>query len=174
MPIPEAEPPAEPLFFEGGGQWRSVAYPALWCTAGGILELLTGQLHLWLWLGAAAVLCGFKALSVLAMREHKSVELTASELREGTELLALSEIAQIYPELDPQRAHDDPQQPWELARALGGSPTVPGRCEGVGLRLVDGRLVQAWARDTDRFRDQLEAATAAVATAAPRPDHSGQ
>jgi hypothetical protein len=47
---------------------------------------------------------------------------------------------------------------WQSARALGEMHGVPRRRKGIGLKLRDGRLVQAWARDHEDLRAKLTAA----------------
>ncbi|MFC3243088.1 hypothetical protein ACFOJ6_12855 [Gordonia humi] len=39
---------------------------------------------------------------------------------------------------------------------------MPRRRKGVGVKLSNGRLAQAWARDVDRFRTELTEAHLAV------------
>ncbi|MGV9679516.1 hypothetical protein ACWDSJ_29920 [Nocardia sp. NPDC003482] len=144
------------LFAEPGARWRSIAYGPLLCLVVLILELaLRAPVH---WFGlafCAVLLAGFVWLQVIAGRRHVSVELTGTTLREGTEVLPLRDIAEVLPERDPD-AWDD--EDWESARALGELTGVPRRRKGIGLKLRDGAIVQAWARDHHRLREELSAA----------------
>nr|WP_309241058.1 hypothetical protein [Nocardia sp. BSTN01] len=145
------------LFSEPGARWRTVAYGPLLCLLVLILELALrrGPVH---WFGlafCAILLAGFVTLQVVAGKRHVSVELTDSALREGTETLPLESIARVFPELD-EESWDD--EPWESARALGELTGVPRRRRGIGLKLRDGAMVQAWARDHQQLRAELSAA----------------
>lgn len=92
------------------------------------------------------------ALQVLGARRHTSVELTATRLRQGAEVIELATVTEVL-EPDP-----DGRAEWQMVRALGETPTVPRRRTGIGVRLDDGRTVQAWARDDEALRAALEAA----------------
>ncbi|WP_039802137.1 hypothetical protein [Nocardia araoensis] len=141
------------LFTEPGARWRAVAYGPILCGAVLVLELVTGgDVHWFALLFCAALIAGFVALQVVAGKRHVSVELTAHTLRSGTESLPLSSIAEVLPERD-ENSWDDEE--WETARALGELTGVPRRRTGIGLRLADGGLVQAWARDHKALRTAL-------------------
>ncbi len=144
-------------FAEPGARWRSVAYGPLLCLVILIVELIVrrGPVH---WFGlafCAALLAGFVSLQVVAGKRHVSVELTGTSLREGAETISLGAIATVFPEPD-EESWDD--EDWESARALGELTGVPRRRKGIGLKLRDGGLVQAWARDHRRLREELTAA----------------
>lgn len=148
--------PDSVLFSEPGARWRSVAYGPLLCLIVLILELILGRgpVH---WFGlafCAALLAGFVVLQVVAGKRHVSVELTETALREGTETLPLESIARVFPEHDEESWDEDP---WQSARALGELTGVPRRRTGIGLKLRDGAMVQAWARNHRELRAQLEA-----------------
>lgn len=144
------------LFAEPGGRWRSTVYGPLLCLTGALLELVLGIPVHWLtWLLVAVLLAGFATVQVLGARTHCVVELTTATLRQGTEELPVSDIAEVFD--DPGvRAWDDETFDWESARALGESIGVPRRRTGIGLKLIDGRLVQAWAQDDVALRTGLE------------------
>nr|WP_258081269.1 hypothetical protein [Nocardia nova] len=149
--------PDSVLFSEPGARWRTVAYGPLLCLLVLILELALrrGPVH---WFGlafCAILLAGFVTLQVVAGKRHVSVELTDSVLRQGTETLPVSSIARIFPEHDKESWDDDP---WQSARALGELTAVPRRRRGIGLKLRDGAMVQAWARDHQQLRARLSAA----------------
>lgn len=109
---------------------------------------------------------GFMAVQIKAARIHTSVELTTETLREGTEVIDVDQILEVFPEPEqPVRSRgpmqnwrvkdEPPPEPWQRARALGELSGVPRGRTGVGIRLDSGRVAQAWARDHERFRAEL-------------------
>ncbi|WP_072690746.1 hypothetical protein [Rhodococcus marinonascens] len=131
-----------------------VAFGPVFCLIALVVELLTGPVVHWFALPLFAVLLsGFIYVQMVAARRHASVELTSSSLRQGTEDLPIAEIVKIMPPADPEARV---QQPWETARTLGELSDVPRRRSGIGLRLSNGALVQAWAKDDEGLREQLE------------------
>ncbi|WP_280266431.1 hypothetical protein [Nocardia wallacei] len=167
----EAQTAPEALFAEPGARWRTVAYGPLLCLAilGLELGLRARDVH---WFGlafCAVLLAGFVTLQVVAGRRHVSVELTGTTLREGTETLPLNSIAEVFPEPD-EESWDEPD--WQSARALGELTGVPRRRKGIGLKLRDGGLVQAWARDHRGLRAALNEALERLPDAA-EPKASG-
>lgn len=149
--------PADVRFAEPGARWRAVAYGPLICLIVLILELALGHgpVHWFGLLFCAVLLAGFVSLQVVAGKRHVSVELTGTSLREGAETLELERIATVFPEHDEESWEDED---WQSARALGELAGVPRRRKGIGLKLRDGGLVQAWARDHRRLREELTAA----------------
>ena len=144
------------LFAEPGGRWRSVAFGPLFCLAGAVIEFALGVPVHWLaWVATAPLLAAATALHVLGARRHGAVELSTDRLRQGTEVLQVSDIELVFDEPG-ERAWDDPLFAWETSRALGESFSVPRQHTGVGLELTDGRLAQAWARDDSGLREALE------------------
>ncbi|MGQ4596922.1 hypothetical protein [Nocardia sp. R6R-6] len=144
------------LFAEPGARWRVVSYGPILCLAILVLEFVTGSsVHWFALLFCSALIAGFVALQVFAGKRHVSVELTPATLRSGTESLPLTSIAQVLPERDEQSFDDEL---WESARALGELTGVPRRRTGIGLRLADATLVQAWAKDHQALRAALTAA----------------
>ncbi|MFF3571702.1 hypothetical protein [Nocardia jiangxiensis] len=148
---------ADVRFAEPGARWRAVAYGPLICLIVLILELVLGHgpVHWFGLLFCAVLLAGFVSLQVVAGKRHVSVELTETSLREGAETLELERIATVLPEHDEESWEDED---WQSARALGELAGVPRRRKGIGLKLRDGSLVQAWARDHRRLREELTAA----------------
>ncbi|MEV4128306.1 hypothetical protein [Nocardia sp. NPDC049707] len=141
------------LFAEPGARWRSVAYGPLLCLVVLNLELVTAaQVHWFALVFCAALIAGFVVLQVIAGQRHVSVELTPATLREGTETLPLAAIDAVLPERD-EGSWDD--EDWESARSLGELSGIPRRRTGIGLRLVGGDTVQAWAKDHRRLRAAL-------------------
>ncbi|WP_216901732.1 hypothetical protein [Nocardia alni] len=152
----ETETTPAVLFAEPGARWRSVAYGPLLCLIVLILELVVGHgpVHWFALVFCAALLAGFVSLQVVAGKRHVSMELTRAHLRQGTETVPLRDIATVFPEPDDDNWDDED---WESARALGELHGVPRRRKAVGLKLRDGRLVQAWARDHKTLRAELAA-----------------
>lgn len=158
MAIPQygsvTEPAEPPVFEEPGARWRSIAFGPAFCLAALIIELFTGPVVHWFALSLFAVLLmGLLSVQVIAARTHASVSLTVTTLRQGTEDVPLDEIDAVLPDPDPD---DYDYEDWESARALGELMNVPRRRTGVGLRLVGGGLVRAWAKDASTLRHHLE------------------
>ncbi|MEU7630595.1 hypothetical protein AB0C34_11480 [Nocardia sp. NPDC049220] len=144
---------ATTLFAEPGAHWRAVSYGPVLCLGILLLELVAGSsVHWFALVFCAASIAGFVALQVVAGRRHVSVELTGTTLREGTESVLVSSIAEVFSEHDDDTWND---AEWESARALGELTGVPRRRTGIGLRLTDGTSVQAWAKDHKALRAAL-------------------
>lgn len=148
----------EVLFYEPGGSWWVAAIGPILIGAVLAMEISgPGQVHWWVLAIFGIILTGFSLVQVHAARTHVSVRLTETTLKQGTRRIPLADIATIYP------ANNSPEhQDWESARALGELPAVPRRRRGVGVKLADGTVTQAWARDVDRFRTELTQAHQAV------------
>ncbi len=157
--VPDApEGDGSVLFSEPGARWRVIAYGPILCLVVLIFELVSGSPAHWLTLAVSAlVLAGIVRVQVLAARRHVSVELTATTLRQGTEDVDLSEIVEVFPEPDEDRRDDEL---WESARALGELTDVPRGRRPIGLRLDNGMLVRAWAKNDEELRVQLTSALA--------------
>ncbi|WP_280370577.1 hypothetical protein [Nocardia wallacei] len=157
------------LFAEPGARWRTIAYGPVLCLIILLLEVGLGSRVHWFGLAfCAALLGGFVWLQVVAGRRHVSVELTGDTLRDGTETLPLRRIAAVLPEPDDESWDEED---WQSARALGELTGVPRRRKAIGLKLDDGSLVQAWARDHRRLRAEL---TTALQPADPEPDQGAK
>ncbi|MGB6246544.1 DUF3093 domain-containing protein [Gordonia sp. (in: high G+C Gram-positive bacteria)] len=157
----KSEPPVDPgetLLYEPGGSWWVVAI-------GPVLVLVTlameiagkGRIHWEVLTIFGVILTGFSVLQVIAARQHVSMHLTETTLREGTQTIEIADIVKIFP-----ASHGTETQDWESAPALGELHAVPRRRKGIGLRLANGSLVQAWARDVERLRTELTEAHLAV------------
>jgi hypothetical protein len=142
----------EPLFHEVGASWYWVlAGPIAAATMLGI-EVNAGKgPQLAIPAMFLVLVSGFLAVQVKAARIHKSVELTPETLREGNETIDVATIVRIFPE--PERGEEPPK--WQSARALGELTGVPRGCTGIGLKLAEGRTVQAWARRHAELRAAL-------------------
>ncbi|HEY5856414.1 MAG TPA: hypothetical protein VIW24_20865 [Aldersonia sp.] len=146
------------LYREPGGRWRALAYGPTLCLVVAVVEIVTGARVHWLVLPICAVLlAGATWVQIVAARRHVSVEVTTQALRNGTESLPLSDVAAV---LEPPDEHRRSVEPWETARTLGELADVPRRRTAVGLRLQDGSLVRAWARDDAALRQALATAVA--------------
>jgi len=146
------------LFDEPGGRWRTVAYGPVFCVVALVIELLTGPVVHWFALTLfSVILAGIVYAQVAAARRHVSVSLTGAILRQGAEEVPVADIVAVLPPAD---LYADEPQRWESARSLGELSGVPRRRKGIGLRLRNGSLVQAWARDDDGLRAALTEAVA--------------
>lgn len=156
--LPAPEERGEVLFRESGGSWFVVLIGPLLIAAVVAVEASgPGRVH-WPVLSIFfVVLTGFSALQVYAARQHVSVELTETTLRQGARTIPLSDIKAIHPE----NLGGDAMT-WESAPALGELSGVPRRRKGIGLTMTSGSLAQAWARDHQRFRQELTEAHLAV------------
>lgn len=140
-------------FTEPGGRWRTVAYGPALCLVLLLTELiLGGGVHVFGLALFAVLLAALVALPVAAARRHASVEVTDEVLRCGTETIPLADVAEVLPPADP--AVED-LEPWESARVVGDLSGVPRKRTPIGLRLSDGAVVRAWARDGDGLRAAL-------------------
>jgi hypothetical protein len=143
---------AEPVFHEAGASWY-------WLLAGPISAALMLYIEINAGIGPQllppafflVMVSGFLAVQVKAARIHTSVELTHDKLRHGTETIDVASIVRIFP--GPEPGAEPPK--WQSARALGELTGVPRRRTGIGLKLTDGRTVQAWARRHQELRAAL-------------------
>ena len=155
------------LFAEAGGSWWVVMIGPLLVIAVLVLEATgPGSVHWPVLMIFLVVLLGFSVVQVTAARRHVSVELTETTLRQGAKRIRLDEIEKIFPP-----NHDPTPQDWESAPALGELHGVPRRRKGVGVRLSSGALAQAWARDVEAFRSELNDAHTAVRLGLPPRGH---
>ncbi|HQV16758.1 MAG TPA: DUF3093 domain-containing protein [Gordonia sp. (in: high G+C Gram-positive bacteria)] len=162
-PLNEEKPAApvdegEVLFAEQGGSWWVVAIGPVMVGAVLAMEISgPGQVHWPVMSMFGLILVSFSLVQVYAARRHVSVCLTETTLRQGTRMLPLSEIKKIFP------PNESPEsKKWESAKALGELHGVPRRRKGIGVKLADGTLAQAWARDVETLRRELTEAVHAV------------
>lgn len=157
----DTEPPVDPgatLLYESGGSWWTVAIGPVLVLVILILEIIgKGRIHWEVLLIFGAILTGFAVLQKVAARQHVSMHLTETTLRQGMETVEIADIVKIFP-----ANNGSETQEWESAPALGELHGVPRRRKSVGVRLANGRLAQAWARDVDRLRTELTEAHLAV------------
>ncbi|TDD92813.1 hypothetical protein E1202_02250 [Saccharopolyspora karakumensis] len=133
------------LYSERGSSW----WPVLWGPAFGLLGLLAEQLTLgpqhvamWILVGLALAVCA--AIWVYGRRRLLAVRLTTSELVLGREAVAVEKIADVSDVGAPVGA-----------RVLGGSWTVPKGTGEIPLRLTDGTVVLAWAKEHEELSAEL-------------------
>lgn len=146
----------ERLFYEQGASWY-------WLLAGpisGITMLLIqlkggGGVQLFVPSVFFVLVTGFLWLQVHAARVHTSVELTASSLRQGTEVVPVKNIVAVFPEADHTVKSGELLEKWQTARALGELTGVPKGRTAVGIKLTGNRTAQAWARKHRQLRDAL-------------------
>ena len=131
-------------YAEAGSSWWPVLWGPVFALVGGLVEATTGPVHLIEWVVVGIALAGAAAVWVQARRRVHSVRLTGETLHQGREELPVARIAEI----------EDVGPPLG-ARVLGGGWTVPKRFTEVPLRLRDGSVVLAWARNPDGLRGAL-------------------
>lgn len=142
---PTTTEPTEPvLFAERGSSWWPVLWGPLFAAVGIGAEATTGPVHWLAWFVVGGALFGGAAVWVSARRTVYLVRLTTGSLVQGRERLATGRIVAVTDVGTPAGA-----------RILGGSWTVPRKTTEVPLRLEDGSVVLAWARDDDGLRDAL-------------------
>ncbi|WP_216210726.1 DUF3093 family protein [Amycolatopsis aidingensis] len=143
------EPAGEPTIYHEPGAGGA---PLLWgpgfALAGYLAELsIGGPTHTFAWVGVGVVLLLLSMVWVYARRRFLLVRVTPSTLWQGREALPVARIAEL----------DEVGAP-AGARVLGGAWTVPRKYTEVPIRLDDGSVVLAWARDDARLRSALHEA----------------
>ena len=128
------------------------AAPLLWgpgfAVVGYLMEVSTGgPVHTIGWVVIGVVLFGLSAMWVYSRRKFMSLRVTGTQLVQGSETLEVARISDVT----------DVDAPVG-ARVLGGGFTPPRKYQQVPLRLDDGSVVLAWARDGERLRTALEQA----------------
>jgi hypothetical protein len=141
-------PEGQTLYAARGSGYRPLLWGPLFALAGFAAELaIGGPVHPVLWIAAAVVLLLLTSLWVYSRRRFLTIRVTPTTLRQGGEALAVAEIADVDDVAAPARG-----------RVLGGGLTVPRGYDELPLRLVDGTVVLAWAKDTDALREALHRA----------------
>ena len=143
-PATDDEPDAPVLFAEQGSSWWPVLWGPLFAAIGAGVEATTGPVHWLPWFVVGVGLFGVATVWVSARRKVYLVRLTTGTLTQGREHLATSRIAAITDVGTPTGA-----------KILGGGWTAPRRTTEIPVRLDDGKVVLAWARDYDGLRDAL-------------------
>ena len=147
------QPDAPVLFDEPGSSFWPLLWGPVFACGGAGLEALTGQVHGLAWPLVGIGLAGIAAVWVTSRRRLLSVRLTTRTLTQGQESLAVDRIAEVSEVGTPAGA-----------RVLGGGWTVPRKFTDVPLRLDDGTVVLAWARDGEGLQAAL------LGLVAPRPE----
>jgi hypothetical protein len=142
MTGPDADAPV--LFAEPGSSWWPVLWGLAFALVGAAVEAVSGSVHGMAWLLLGAALAGGAAARVNARRRMLGVRLTTHMLTQGQENLAVERIAEVADVGTPVGA-----------TVLGGGWTVPRTLSAVPVRLDDGTVVLAWARDGEGLRDAL-------------------
>ncbi|GGU29840.1 DUF3093 family protein [Lentzea flava] len=126
------------LYRESGSSWWPLLWGPAFAVAGYLIELITGPASVALWTAVGLGLTLGAVLWVYGRIKTGSVALTAEEAQFGRERLPVSMI----------EACRDVGAP-AGARVLGGGWSVPKGTTAVPLRLLDGTVVLAWARDPE-------------------------
>lgn len=150
---------------EPAASWWALLFGPGFALAGVLFEVFTPGPVLWpVWLIAALALSGFTAMWVYARRRYAVVQLTTEVLRQGEETLPLERIAAIADEHDGDAdtegtvgadAGTGDAEPRRVTRVLGGGLAAPRKYDELPLRLDDGTVVLAWARDGHALRTAL-------------------
>lgn len=143
----------EVLFSEPGGTWWWLLVGPAAGLAMVFIQLSAGAgIQIGVPLVFLVLVSGFLAIQIKAARIHTCVELTATTLRQGTELVSVADIVKIYPEPEGRTVEN-----WQSYRAFGELSGVPRGRTGIGMKLTDGRSGQAWARRHRTLRTALNA-----------------
>lgn len=137
--------PGQMLYEENGSSYWPLVWAPAFAVAGIGFDAVTGAPpHLFGWTVVGLVLLLFTTLWVYARRRFLTVRLTGTTLTQGREELPVDRIADV----------DDVGTPVGT-RVLGGGWSVPRKYEELPIRLTDGSVVLAWARDVDSMKAAL-------------------
>ena len=133
------------LYSEAGVGWLALVWGPLFALLGALAELATGgPVHTVAWIMIAIGLCALTLPWVYARRRFLSLEVTTQGLRQGREQLEAARIAAVADVGTPVGA-----------RVLGGGWTVPRKYDELPVKLDDGTVVLAWARDVEALQAAL-------------------
>jgi hypothetical protein len=133
------------LYSEAGVGWLALVWGPLFALLGAVAELATGgPVHTVAWIMIAIGLCALTLPWVYARRRFLSLEVTTRGLRQGREQLEAARIAAVTDVGTPVGA-----------RVLGGGWTVPRKYDELPVKLDDGTVVLAWARDVEALQAAL-------------------
>ncbi|WP_328606058.1 hypothetical protein OG943_39765 [Amycolatopsis sp. NBC_00345] len=133
------------LYAEPGVGWLALVWGPLFALLGAVAELATGgPVHTVAWVMVAIGLCALTLPWVYARRRFLSLEVTTQGLRQGREQLEAARIADVTGVGTPVGA-----------RVLGGGWTVPRKYDELPVKLDDGTVVLAWARDVEALQAAL-------------------
>ncbi|KAA2264839.1 hypothetical protein F0L68_07115 [Solihabitans fulvus] len=136
--------PAPVLFAEPGATWWPVLWGPAFALLGWGVEALTGPTGPMLWLLVGLALALAALVWVQGRRRICSVRLTPFALHQGRESLSVARVVEVTDVGLPAGA-----------RVLGGGWTPPRGTTGLPVRLEDGTVVLAWARDVTRLQEVL-------------------
>ncbi|UOZ09485.1 MULTISPECIES: hypothetical protein [unclassified Amycolatopsis] len=134
------------LYAESGVSWVAIVWGPVFAVVGALAELVTGgPVHLVGWLLVAFGLCVITIPWVYARRRFLSLEVTTKQLRQGREKVQAAELESVTDVGTPVGA-----------RVLGGGWSVPRKYDSLPLKLADGTVVLAWAKDVEALQDALD------------------
>jgi hypothetical protein len=137
---------SERLYAESGVSWAAIGWGPVFALAGALAELVTGgPVHVVGWLLVGLGLCVLTVPWVYARRRFLSLEVTTEQLRQGREKVPagqLAEVADVGPPVG--------------ARVLGGGWSVPRKYDSLPVKLADGTVVLAWAKDVEALQEALD------------------
>lgn len=139
------DPDSPVLFAEPGSTFWPLLWGPIFAALGAGLEATTGRVHGVAWPLVGIGLAGLAAVWVSSRRRLLCVRLTTKTLTQGQEVLDVDRIAEV----------DEVGTP-AGARVLGGGWSVPRKFDEVPVRLADGTVVLAWARDGEGLRAALQ------------------
>ncbi|WP_033291082.1 hypothetical protein [Amycolatopsis jejuensis] len=136
---------ARTLYSEPGVGWTALVWGPLFALLGALAELATGgPVHVVGWVLIGVALAGLTLPWVYARRRFLSLEVTTDRLRQGRETVLAARIAAVTDVGTPVGA-----------RVLGGGWSVPRKYDELPVKLDDGTVVLAWARDVEALRAAL-------------------
>lgn len=154
---------SERLYAESGVSWGAVVWGPVFALLGALAELATGgPVHVAGWLAVGFGLCLITVPWVYARRRFLSLEVTTAELRQGREKVPAAQVSSVTDVGAPVGA-----------RVLGGGWSVPRKYDSLPVKLADGTVVLAWAKDVEALRDALDRlvrVTGGPADDTPAPD----
>ncbi|MEV6832489.1 hypothetical protein [Amycolatopsis sp. NPDC051102] len=134
------------LYAESGVSWAAIGWGPVFAVVGALAELVTGgPVHVVGWLLVGLGLCVITMPWVYARRRFLSLEVTTEQLRQGREKVPAAQIADVTDVGTPVGA-----------RVLGGGWSVPRKYDSLPVKLADGTVVLAWAKDVEALRDALD------------------
>ena len=137
---------SERLYAESGVSWAAIVWGPVFAVVGALAELATGgPVHVVGWLMVGFGLGVITVPWVYARRRFLSLEVTTKELRQGREKVPAAQLAEVVDVGTPVGA-----------RVLGGGWSVPRKYDSLPVKLADGTVVLAWAKDVEALRDALD------------------
>jgi hypothetical protein len=134
------------LYAESGVSWAAIGWGPVFAVVGALAELVTGgPVHVVGWLLVGLGLCVITMPWVYARRRFLSLEVTTEQLRQGREKVPAAQIADVTDVGTPVGA-----------RVLGGGWSVPRKYDSLPVKLADGTVVLAWAKDVEALRNALD------------------